>query len=147
MQFSAARWPVPCRTVRKQVRTCWVGRHASAFAIVRLVTSLPEDANAEWLTALLGRDVARATALLHEDYALLLVYPSAVRVPREEWIATLPGYVVTRWDVVASHWDRQSTVAGHFQLVEMEANVHGTERNGLFALTDTWLLTGEGWKV
>jgi hypothetical protein len=106
-----------------------------------------EDADAGWVTALLARDVAGAAGWLHEDYALVLVHPVPAHVDRAEWLRTLPDYVVSQWDVRGSQWDQHGDVAVHLQLIDMRAVVAGIERNGPFAITDTWLPTPAGWRV
>jgi len=105
-------------------------------------------ANAAWETALLARDAEAADAILHPEYALVLVHPAAVRVEREEWLRTLAGYVITDWTVQRSLWDVHGDVATHLQLVEQNATVMGADRSGPFALTDIWLHDPAGvWRV
>lgn len=108
----------------------------------------PRDADAAWTSALLARDAGAAAGLLHDDYALVLVHPAPARVERADWLRTLPGYVISSWDVRGSAWDIHGDMAVHLQLVDQTAVVHGTDRSGLFAVSDTWLRGGDGtWKV
>lgn len=107
-----------------------------------------QAADAAWVDALLARDIDAAGGILHAEYALVLVHPGAARVEREEWLRTLPDYVITEWTVRGSAWDVRGDVATHLQLVEQEAVVLGVDRSGPFALTDTWLRESDGmWRV
>src|SRR6478672_639223 len=111
------------------------------------MTEQLQAADAAWATAIRDRDAEAAAAILHEDYALVLVHPVAAHVDRAEWLRTLPDYVVSHWEVRGSQWDQLGDVAVHLQLVDMMAVVAGIDRNGLFAITDTWLRTPAGWRV
>jgi hypothetical protein len=93
-------------------------------------------------------DVDAASLVLHADYALVLVHPAPARVEREEWLRTLPDYVITEWNVRESAWDIRGDMATNLQLVEQTAVVLGVDRSGPFALTDTWLRDSDGiWRV
>ena len=108
----------------------------------------PQAADERWRDALVTRDVELAAAYLHEDYALVLVHPRLAAVHREEWLRTLPDYVIHDWQVRQEAWDVRDDVAVHLHLVDMKADVFGVARNGPFALTDTWLRAPDGgWRV
>jgi ketosteroid isomerase-like protein len=108
----------------------------------------PQEANDGWLAALKARDVANIVDFLHDDYALVLVYPSPLKFDRTEWLRTLPSYVVSKFEVRTSFWDRQVDFATHLQLVDMQADVFGADRSGLFVITDSWLRSSDGaWRV
>jgi hypothetical protein len=114
---------------------------------VMIVHTTPVDADAAWLHALLTRDVAGADAVLHDEYALVLVHPQPTRVERAEWLRVLPGYVVGQWVDEQSAWDIRGDLAVHLRLVRMRATVFGVDRSGLFTISDTWLRTPDGWRV
>ncbi|MET0788322.1 MAG: nuclear transport factor 2 family protein [Cellulomonas sp.] len=107
----------------------------------------PQQADAAWHAAWSVRDTEGAATFLHPEYALVLVHPAPARVARAEWLATLPAYVVTGWHTIESAWDVQDGVAVHLQKIYMAATVDGTDRSGIFILTDTWLSTPDGWQV
>lgn len=107
----------------------------------------PQDADAAWHAAWSARDQELAAELLHPDYALVLVHPAPARVARDEWLATLPVYVVTGWATLESAWDVDGDVAVHLQKVDMAASVAGVDRSGIFILSDTWRRTPDGWRV
>ena len=107
----------------------------------------PAGPDAGWTRAIIDRDVDAAVDFLHEDYALVLVYPTPSTVARDEWLRTLPDYVVSDWIVQQSTWDTHGDVAVHFQLVDMRAVVLGLSRDGLFTITDVWLRSPSGWRV
>jgi hypothetical protein len=52
-----------------------------------------------WQRALEARDVAGIDDFLDPDYALVLVHPATVTVPRAQWLRMLPDYVVHSWTV------------------------------------------------
>ena len=56
-------------------------------------------AAAGWQSAIEARDVKGVVDFLHEDYALVLVVPAAVTMPRQEWVRALADYVVHAYDM------------------------------------------------
>ena len=108
----------------------------------------PAEFDAAWTKAIIDRDVNAAVDVIHDDYALVLVHPTPATVARDEWLRTLPDYIVSDWIVQQSTWDTHGDdVAVHFQLVDMCAVVLGQPRDGLFAITDVWLRGPRGWRV
>jgi hypothetical protein len=94
------------------------------------------------------RDVEAVVDFLHADYALVIAHPSAAIVRRDEWIRTLPSYVIHRWDAAPPVVDIQGRTAVIHHRVDMEATVFGQDRSGPFVLTDCWLRDqDEVWRV
>ena len=90
----------------------------------------PQIADQGWLDALKRRDTVAVVDFLHPDYALVLVHPSTVTVHRDEWLRTLPGYVISGWEVRGESWDLRDDLALHLHLVNMDAAVFGADRSG-----------------
>jgi ketosteroid isomerase-like protein len=93
------------------------------------------------------RDLVAADEVLDEDYALVLVHPSAVHTPRASWLHLLPDYVVHSYIVEEQHIDQVGDVAAVLSRVRMRATVLGEDRSGLFVLTDVWRRREGGWRV
>jgi ketosteroid isomerase-like protein len=91
-----------------------------------------------WQTSLEARDVEGIKDYLHADYALVLIKPAHVTMPREEWLRLLPEYVVHGSDVVARTVDVDGDVAMVLQIVDQRATVAGGDRSGLFVISDCW---------
>ena len=94
-----------------------------------------------------SRDPNLAVGVLHEDYALALVYPAPALTPRGRWLEMLPDYVVHSWSVLEQRVDVEGDVASVLQLVDMRATVLGKDRSGRFVITDTWLRGPDGWRI
>src|ERR1044071_2678627 len=84
------------------------------------------------------RDRDAALAVLHDDYALVLVAPAAAVMPRERWLELLPEYVVHGWETEEELADVDGDTAAILQRVRMQATVLGEDRSGLFAISDIW---------
>jgi hypothetical protein len=97
--------------------------------------------------AIEARDNAAADDVLHRDYALCLVVPVSVVIPRALWLATLPAYVVHEWTVEEQQVEVSGDVAAVLQRGSQRATVHGQPRDGLFVLTDIWLRENGIWRV
>ncbi len=107
----------------------------------------PQEADDAWTTALLAADVDAATAFLHPEYALLVMHPVVARIDREEWLRTLPYYLISSWDVAQSRWDDVGDVAIHSQIIHQRAVVMGIDRNGPFSIVDVWVRDSGSWRV
>lgn len=107
----------------------------------------PQHADTEWYGAVMARDQDRAIEHLDDDFNLVVLYPTFARVARAEWLATLPDYVVSAWQTVASEWDVQGDFAVHTHLINMEAVVMGRDRSGPFTMTDVWRRVDGRWRV
>jgi ketosteroid isomerase-like protein len=94
-----------------------------------------------------GRDVAGAADVLDEAYALVLVQPEPATVPRQQWLAMLPDYVVHDYAVEASTIDEDGDLAVVLHRDRMEATVLGQPRNGTFVITDVWRRRADGWRL
>lgn len=103
--------------------------------------------NEQWERAIRERDAQAARAVLAEDFALVLVQPSPAVVSVDQWLAMLPEYVVHEWVVEERLVDLKEDVAAVLQRIRMRATVSGTDRSGLFAISDIWLRIEAEWRV
>ena len=93
------------------------------------------------------RDAQAADALLHEDYALILLHPSPAVMPRDRWLEVLADYHVHDYEVHHLVTDIDGDCAGVLQRVCMKATVLGEDRSGTFVITDIWRRDASGWRV
>ncbi|MCA1678097.1 MAG: nuclear transport factor 2 family protein [Actinobacteria bacterium] len=93
------------------------------------------------------RDADAARAVLDDDYALVLVHPTLVVMPREQWLEVLPEYVVHRYALHERRVDIDGDCACVLQRAEMQATVLGEDRSGQFVITDIWRRRGSAWRV
>lgn len=93
------------------------------------------------------RDRELAESVLAPDYALVIVQPVLTVMPRSRWLEVLPDYVVHSYDVQESTLESNGGCAAMLQRVAMEATVLGTDRSGLFVISDVWLLQDDEWRV
>lgn len=103
--------------------------------------------NELWERAIQDRDPVAAGSVLAEDYALVLVHPAPAVLSREEWLAMLPDYLVHGWAVEERIVDVVGDLAAVLQRVSMQATVQGTDRSGLFAISDVWRRIDGEWRV
>ena len=101
----------------------------------------------DWDRAIVERDVAAASELLHDDYALVIVQPVRTIMPRDRWLDLLPDYVVSEWHIEEQVVEVDGDVAAVLQRVKMTATVLGQDRSGIFVTSDIWRKTAAGWKV
>lgn len=97
--------------------------------------------------AVLQRDFTAAEDVLAADYALVLVQPSAVAMPRQRWLEVLKDYVVHSYTVEEQIVDQDGDVAAVLSRVEMRATVLGQDRSGRFVISDVWRRGPDGWRV
>ncbi|HEX7834262.1 MAG TPA: nuclear transport factor 2 family protein [Pseudolysinimonas sp.] len=107
----------------------------------------PQDAYAGWHDALMRRDQSGVLEYLDDDYNLIVLTPTFNRVTKAEWLATLPDYVISVWDVVSSEWDVLGDLAVHTHHINMEAVVMGGDRSGPVTMTDVWRRIDGRWRV
>lgn len=93
------------------------------------------------------RDRLAADEVLDEDYALVLVQPTAIVMPRARWLQVLDDYVVHAYVIEEQHIDLVDDVAAVLSRVRMQATVLGADRSGLFVLTDVWRRRDDGWRI
>jgi ketosteroid isomerase-like protein len=94
------------------------------------------------------RDAAGAEALLHPDYALVLVQPAPAVMPRARWLEVLPDYVVHDWSVEERTADVDGDTAAVLSRITMVATVLGEDRSGKIIMSDVWRRDGDGtWRV
>jgi ketosteroid isomerase-like protein len=101
-----------------------------------------------WQALIEARDVDAIGAYLHPQYALMLVQPEALTVPRATWLRMLPDYVVHGYDILRREVDVDGDTAAVLQLVHQRATVAGQDRSGPFVISDVWR-RGDGgeWQV
>ena len=97
--------------------------------------------------AIQERDRRAAEQVLHEDYALVLVYPVPAIFPRSRWLDVLNDYVVHSYTVEEQMVDQNDKVAAVLSRVRMEATVLGQDRSGPFILSDFWRCGENGWRI
>ncbi len=95
----------------------------------------------------LQRDLALAEQVLHPDYALVLVQPVPAVMPRAQWLALLPDYLVDEWDTEEQSVDVNGDCAAVLHRVRMVATVLGSDRSGTFVLSDVWRRGADGWQI
>jgi ketosteroid isomerase-like protein len=105
------------------------------------------DRAAAWQRSIEERDADAAGRYLDDDYALELVQPEAAVFRREAWLAMLPDYVVSAYEVLDRIVDIDGDVAVVLQRVRMTATVRGADRSGPFVLTDVWRRRAGEWRV
>jgi ketosteroid isomerase-like protein len=106
------------------------------------------ERSAAWQRALEARDVVGVDDFLDPDYALVLVHPAPVTVPRAAWLGMLPDYVVHSWTVTDAVTDVAGDVAMVLQSGEQQATVRGADRSGRFVISDCWRRGADGaWRV
>ena len=93
------------------------------------------------------RDADAARAVLDDDYALVLVHPTLVVIPRERWLEVLRDYVVHRYALHERRVDIDGDCACVLQRVAMQATVLAEDRSGQFVLPDIWRRRGSAWRV
>ena len=84
---------------------------------------------------------------MDDDYALVLVHPSAALMPRARWLEVLPDYVVHSYTIEEQRIDHDDDVAAVLSRVHMQATVLGEDRSGLFVISDVWRRREDGWRV
>ena len=107
----------------------------------------PQEADADWWDVLMRRDQSRVLDYLDDDYNLVVLTPTFNRVTRPEWLAMLPDYVISVWDIVSSEWDVQGDLAVHTHHINMVAVVMGGDRSGPVTMTDVWRRIDGRWRV
>lgn len=100
-----------------------------------------------WQRAIEGRDVDAAGAILADDYALEIVQPTRAVMPRAQWLALLPEYIVFDYEVLERIVEVDGDLGLMFQRVRQGATVRGADRSGIFVLTDTWRRQDGVWKA
>ena len=93
------------------------------------------------------RDAAAAERLLHPDFALELVHPTPLVVPRALWFKVLPDYVVHEYTIEERVTDVAGDVAAVLQRVRMRATVSGEDRSGPIVISDVWRRGADGWQL
>ena len=106
-----------------------------------------EAAQHEWQDAIERRDVDAAAAVLHDDYAMVLVHPRPTHLNRQSWLEMLPHYVVHEYAIHNQHTDVDGDHAAVMQQIYQRATVRGADRSGVFIITDLWRRVEGTWQV
>lgn len=93
------------------------------------------------------RDAALADRLLDDQYALVLVQPQRMVMPRARWLEVLDDYVVHQYEVQEQVIDADTDCAVVLQRVRMSATVLGEDRSGVFVISDIWRRRGDAWRI
>ncbi len=104
-----------------------------------------QDSMAAFQRAVMQRDAALAETVLDPDYQLMLVQPVPATMPRARWLAVLPDYLVSEYDVESEQVDVDVDTAAVLSRVRMVATVLGQDRSGVFVLSDVWRRRDGGW--
>jgi ketosteroid isomerase-like protein len=102
---------------------------------------------AAWQHAIDHRDGSAAAGLLADDFALVLVQPARAVVTREQWLAMLPDYVISAYEVQEEVVEVAGDVATVLHRDRMQASVMGADRSGIFVITDVWRRYDGVWKM
>lgn len=105
------------------------------------------DAMRQFDDAVQQRDRSALDEVLDADYALVLVHPAAVFMPRGRWLDVLADYVMHDYAIEEQYVDIDGDVAAVLTRVRMQAVVLGVDRSGVFVVSDTWRRRGDGWRV
>jgi ketosteroid isomerase-like protein len=94
-----------------------------------------------------ARDQEAVKDLLDDDYALVLVQPARVVIPRQRWLEVLSDYVVHSYAVEELIVDVDADCAAVMQRANMKATVLGQDRSGLFMISDVWRRRNGTWRL
>ncbi|HEY5946850.1 MAG TPA: nuclear transport factor 2 family protein [Kofleriaceae bacterium] len=107
-----------------------------------------EDVRAQataWAEAIANRDQEAAGQILGEEYALMA--PGLAVMPRAQWLAALPEYVVHSYafnDVSIRVYGEAAVMRSRYQ---QSATVFGRDRSGEMFVTDVWVKRDNRWQV
>jgi len=94
------------------------------------------------------RDATAAEQVLDREFALVLVQPVPVVMPRDRWLEVLSNYVVHEWHVEERQLDDDGEgCAVLLQRVRVRATVLGEDRSGPMVISDIWRLRDGGWRI
>jgi ketosteroid isomerase-like protein len=102
---------------------------------------------AGWQRAIEDRDVQAVAEYLADDYALVLVQPNRAVLTRAQWLALLPDYVVSEYEIQEQVLDVEGDLAVALHRARMAATVLGADRSGTFVVSDVWRRYDGVWKV
>ena len=111
------------------------------------VTTELDVAIQRFQTCIEERDHTTAETVLDADYALVIVQPSRVIMPRSRWLELLSDYIVHSYRVLDSVADVSDELAVVLHRDEMSATVLGEDRSGTFVVTDVWRRRDLEWKI
>ncbi len=103
-------------------------------------------ASAAWSEIIMKRDVAGADRALGAEYSLMA--PGIGEMPRAEWLASLPEYVIASYEFtdVKIHVYGETTAVMRSRY-RQTATVFGKDRSGAMLVTDVWVKRDGRWQV
>jgi uncharacterized protein (TIGR02246 family) len=104
----------------------------------------------DWSAAIQRRDVERMADFLADEFFLVIgVERQPLQIfPRQQWLATLPGYVIDSMEIGDIRVRVYGDVAVAAVACQQRAYAKGLgDRTGHFLLTDTWVRTDGKWRV
>ena len=102
-------------------------------------------AAAAWAEAIKNRDVAAADQILGAEYALWAT--GIGEMPRAQWLAALPEYVVHSYELTPKHVQVYGDTAVMRSHYHQTATVFGKDRSGPMLVTDVWVKRDGRWQV
>lgn len=102
-------------------------------------------ASAEWADAIKRQDAEAAGRILGAEYALMA--PGLGEMPRAQWLAFLPQYVVHSYeftDVKVHVYGETAVMRSRYT---QNATVGGKDRSGAMLVTDVWVKRDGRWQV
>ena len=105
------------------------------------------DRWAGWQQAIEDRDVEATGGYMAHDYALALVQPVGALIGRAQWLASLPDYLISSYEIEDQIVDIDGDLAVVLHRARMRATVAGVDRSGIFVLTDIWRRDSGTWKI
>lgn len=102
-------------------------------------------ASAEWSEAIKRQDAEVADRILGAEYALMA--PGLGEMPRAQWLAFLPQYVVHSYaftDVKIHVYGETAVMRSRYT---QDATVGGNDRSGEMLVTDVWVKRDGRWQV
>lgn len=102
-------------------------------------------ASLAWSEAIRRRDVEAADRILGAEYSLMA--PGLGEMPRAQWLAGLPDYIVHAYaftDVKVNVYGETAVMRSRYS---QSATVFGKDRSGEMLVTDVWVKRAGGWQV
>ena len=100
---------------------------------------------AAWCDAINRRDVAAAEQILGAEYALRA--SGIGEMPRAQWLAALPDYVMHSAEFTDVRLDVYGETAVMRSRTKQSATVFGKDRSGEMLVTDVWVKRDGRWQV
>lgn len=105
-----------------------------------------KDRLAGFESCVLRRDTDGVQQFIDPEYAVVLIQPTRMVVPRERWLKTLQNYLIEDYQVEDEVLDVNGDLALLLQRLRMKATVLGKDRSGIFIHTDVWRRADQ-WRI